>query len=73
MATLNSFRELRVYQEMRRLHLDVNRASLAFPKYEMFELWSQVRRSSPGGMLSLRSRRHRIVVGDCCGNHRGSD
>lgn len=46
MAQLNSFRELRVYQELRRLHLAVHDESLRFPKFEMFELGSQVRRSS---------------------------
>jgi four helix bundle protein len=46
MAKLDSFRELRVYQELRRLHLVVHEASLAFPKFEMYELGSQVRRSS---------------------------
>lgn len=46
MATVNSFRELRVYQELRRLHLVVHERSLLFPKFEMYELGSQVRRSS---------------------------
>lgn len=46
MAKLISFRELRVFQELRRLHLEVNEESLRFPKFEMFELGSQVRRSS---------------------------
>jgi len=46
MARLNSFRDLRVYQELKRLHLAVNEESLRFPKFEMFELGSQLRRSS---------------------------
>ena len=46
MAKLNSFRDLRMYQELKRLHLAVNDESLRFPKFEMFELGSQVRRSS---------------------------
>ena len=46
MAKLNSFRELRVYQELRRLHLVVNEKSLCFPKFEAYELGSQLRRSS---------------------------
>ena len=46
MATLNSFRDLRVYQELCRLHLAVHEESLRFPKFEMYELGSQVRRSS---------------------------
>ncbi|HRR82737.1 MAG TPA: four helix bundle protein [Planctomycetota bacterium] len=46
MAKLKSFRDLRVYQELTRLHLEVHRLSLAFPKFETYELGSQVRRSS---------------------------
>jgi four helix bundle protein len=46
MARLNSFRELRVYQELRRLHLLAHEASLQFPKFELYELGSQLRRSS---------------------------
>jgi four helix bundle protein len=46
MARLNSFRDLRVYLELRRLHLMVNEESLRFPKFELYELGSQVRRSS---------------------------
>lgn len=46
MAQLSSFRELRVYQELRRLHLAVHEETLCFPKLEMYELGSQLRRSS---------------------------
>ncbi|HUT36792.1 MAG TPA: four helix bundle protein [Planctomycetota bacterium] len=46
MAEVRSFRDLRVYQELKRLHLEVHRLSLTFPKFEMYELGSQVRRSS---------------------------
>jgi four helix bundle protein len=46
MARLNSFRDLRVYQELRLLYLAVNEESLRFPKFEMFELGSQLRRSA---------------------------
>jgi len=45
-AKLESFRELRVYQELRRLHLDVHAPSLTFPKFETYELGSEVRRCS---------------------------
>ena len=46
MGKLGSFRELRVYQELRRLHLEVHVESLRFPKFELYELGSQLRRSS---------------------------
>lgn len=45
MAKLKSFRELRVYQELKRLHLEVHKLSLSFPRFETYELGSQVRRS----------------------------
>jgi len=53
MAKLNSFRELRVYQELKRLHLEVNEESLRFPKFELYELGSQVRRSSNSAAANL--------------------
>lgn len=46
MGQINSFRDLKVYQELKRLHLEVHKKSLAFPKFELYELGSQVRRSS---------------------------
>ncbi len=46
MANLNSFRDLRVYQELRRLHLRIHEESLNFPKFELYELGSQIRRFS---------------------------
>jgi four helix bundle protein len=46
MAKINSFRDLAVYQKLKSLHLEVHAESLKFPKFEMYELGSQVRRSS---------------------------
>jgi four helix bundle protein len=46
MSQLTSFRDLRVYQKLKALHLEVHGESLAFPTFEMYELGSQVRRSS---------------------------
>lgn len=43
---LNSFRDLNVYQELKRLHLTVHNLTLTFPKFETYELGSQMRRSS---------------------------
>ena len=43
---IQSFRDLRVYQKLKSLHLEVHGESLRFPKFEMYELGSQVRRSS---------------------------
>ncbi|MBN1269961.1 MAG: four helix bundle protein [Kiritimatiellae bacterium] len=46
MGKLQSFRDLKVYQKLKALHLEIHRDSLGFPKFEMYELGSQVRRSS---------------------------
>jgi four helix bundle protein len=46
MSQIKSFRDLIVYQKLKALHLQVNGESLRFPKFETYELGSQVRRSS---------------------------
>jgi four helix bundle protein len=46
MAKLSSFRDLMVYQKLKTLHLEVHHETLRFPKFETYELGSQVRRSS---------------------------
>jgi len=46
MGKLKSFRDLKVYQKLKGLHLEVHKESLQFPKFELYELGSQVRRSS---------------------------
>lgn len=46
MSKITSFRDLAVYQKLKTLHLEVHGESLKFPKFEMYELGSQVRRSS---------------------------
>ena len=45
MSKINSFRDLDVYQKLFALHLDIHEISLTFPKFELYELGSQVRRS----------------------------
>ncbi|HLX12661.1 MAG TPA: four helix bundle protein [Bacteroidota bacterium] len=45
-TTIKSFRDLKVYQHLFALHLEVNELTLKFPKHEMYELGSQLRRSS---------------------------
>ena len=46
MGRVRSFRDLRVYQELRRLHLELHDESLKFPRFELYELGSQIRRAS---------------------------
>ena len=46
MSEVRSFRDLRVYRELKRLHLEVHAERRRFPKFETYELGAQVRRSS---------------------------
>lgn len=46
MAKIESFEDLEVYQRLCQLHLEINEISLSFPKHELYELGSQIRRSS---------------------------
>lgn len=43
---ISTFEDLEVYQKSLQLHLEINDLTLAFPKFEMYELGSQLRRSS---------------------------
>ena len=43
---ISSFEDLDVYKRLVELHLEVHEVTTTFPKYEMYELGSQVRRSS---------------------------
>jgi four helix bundle protein len=50
---IRSFRDLDVYQKLFQLHLDVHELTLRFPKYELYELGSQLRRSSNSAPANL--------------------
>jgi four helix bundle protein len=43
---IESFEDLEVYQKLSILHLDIHKLTLIFPKFELHELGSQLRRSS---------------------------
>ena len=43
---IESYEDLEVYQRLCELHLEVNEMTFTFPKFELFELGSQLRRSS---------------------------
>lgn len=45
-ASINSFEDLEVYKRLCELHLQISKISLSFPKFELHELGSQIRRSS---------------------------
>lgn len=50
---MNSYRELEIYQESKRLAIEIHRISLTLPKLEMYEEGSQVRRSSKSVAASI--------------------
>ena len=50
---IESFEDLEVYQRLCELHLEINETSLKFPKFEIYELGSQVRRSSNSVSIHL--------------------
>jgi four helix bundle protein len=43
---MNSYKDLDIYTESKRLAIEVHRVSLDFPKFELYEEGSQLRRSS---------------------------
>jgi four helix bundle protein len=43
---IKSFEDLNVYKKLCELHLEISNISLSFPKFELHELGSQIRRSS---------------------------
>ncbi|MCS3799822.1 four helix bundle protein [Niastella sp. OAS944] len=43
---MSSYRELEIYNESKRLAIEVHKMTMALPKYELFEEGSQIRRSS---------------------------
>jgi len=53
MAKVSRVGDLKVYRRLVELHLRVHELSLTFPKFEMYELGSQVRRSSNSGPANL--------------------
>lgn len=43
---IKNYDDLKVYQKLCKLHLKISNISLSFPKYELYELGSQIRKSS---------------------------
>ena len=53
---MKSYKELEIYQKAHKLAIEVHEMSLLLPKYELYEIGSQIRRSS-------KSISHNIVEG----------
>ncbi|HEY6220915.1 MAG TPA: four helix bundle protein, partial [Candidatus Eisenbacteria bacterium] len=61
---IQSFEDLDVYRRLFSLHLEVNELTMQFPKYEMYELGAQIRRSSnsiPANLAEGWNNRHSAI------------
>jgi four helix bundle protein len=68
MAKVSRVADLQVYRRLVELHLQVHEVSLTFPQFEMYELGSQVRRSSnaaPANLAEGFNNRHRNIYLEC--------
>ena len=64
MAKVSRVGDLKVYRRLVDLHLTVHELSLGLPKFEMYELGSQVRRSSnsaPANLAEGFNNKHRNI------------
>jgi len=64
MAKIERVGDLKVYRRLVELHLRVHELSLAFPKFELFELGAQMRRSSnsaPANLAEGFNNQHRNI------------
>lgn len=50
---IESFEDLEVYQKLCEIHLEVNELTFTFPKFELYELGSQLRRSSNSSPVNI--------------------
>jgi four helix bundle protein len=50
---IESYKDLEVYQKLCDLHIEVNDLTFSFPKFELHELGSQLRRSSNSSPANL--------------------
>jgi four helix bundle protein len=68
MGEIQSFRDLEVYRKLLNLHFRINELTLSFPKFEMYELGSQLRRSSnsaPANLAEGWNNRHLNIYIEC--------
>lgn len=50
---MKSYRDLEIYQESKRLAIEMHKVSLQLPKYELYEEGSQIRRSSKAVTVAI--------------------
>ena len=62
--TISSVQDLDVYRRLVVLHLEIHRETLSFPRFEMYELGSQIRRSSnsiPANLAEGWNNKHSMM------------
>lgn len=66
--------DLKVYQKLSKLALEVNDLTMDFPKFEMYELGSQLRRSSnsaPANLAEGFGNKHTNIYTECISRTQG--
>ncbi len=53
MSNIKRVEDLEVYRKLFNLHIEIHKLTLTFPKYELYELGSQLRRSSNSAPANL--------------------
>jgi len=65
---IKSFRNLEVYKKLCELHLEICKLTMGFPKFELYELGSQIRRSSnsiPANVAEGWNNKHINIYLEC--------
>ncbi len=65
---VKSYRDLDVYKKLVKLHLEIHNATMKFPKFELYELGSQLRRSSnsaPANVAEGWNNKHINIYIEC--------
>ncbi len=50
---MKSYRDLNIYKESKKLAIDIHKLTLSLPKFELYEVGSQIRRSSKAVSTSI--------------------
>lgn len=50
---IESYKDLKVYQKLNKLHLEIHKLTLGFPTFEKYELGAQLRRASNSAPANL--------------------
>jgi four helix bundle protein len=68
------YHDLEVYQRLLKLALEISELTMSFPKFEMYELGSQLRRSSnsaPANLAEGFGNKHTNIYTECINRAKG--